>query len=120
HYDIDAVIRVGNNFGIQSGGHDLHSLAHIYHENTESLISRAQPGLEMHDNLMMETHEKDIEQTAFMIKQGWESVARNTILADGSPLGWEIPVEIKWGPSFGESTHTLTTGGKIVKENSND
>ncbi len=115
-YDIDSVIRVGNNFGIQSGGHDLHSLAHIHHENTESLISRAKPVLEMHDNLMMEAREEDVEQTAFMVKQSWENVARNTVLPDGTVLGWEIPVEVKWGPSFGKSTHTLTAGGKLLKE----
>ena len=35
------------------------------------------------------------------MKELWEDTARNTILEDGSKLGWAIPVEVQIGPAFG-------------------
>ena len=114
-HHLEGVIRQGINFPIQSGGHDMHSLAHIAHENNPVLSEIARIVSEMHDSVMFEAREETIEETAWMAKEAWEKIPRETILADGSKLGWKVPVEISWGRSFGELNNTLTADGKIKR-----
>ncbi len=110
---LESCIRQGTNFPIQSGGHDLHTLAHIRQES--QLLGGGLPVLEMHDSLMLETPKEDIEASAWAVKNGWEDLAINLTLPDGSKLDWHIPVEVTWGPSFGDPEFRLTAGGVIEK-----
>lgn len=111
--DLEGVIRQGVNFPIQSGGHDLHSLAHIFQERESSHL--AWPVLEMHDSLSMEVYEGQELEAALALREGWGRVARETILPNGERLGWEIPVDIRWGRSLGELNYTLTSAGQAAK-----
>ena len=116
HYrgDLEGAVRQGFNLPIQGGAHDLHSLAHIQQERLPSLAI-APPVLEMHDSLMLEGPQGALEDIAHVIQEEWQKVARDTILANGEPLNWDIPVEVKWGPSFGTLDHVLTGGGEVSK-----
>jgi uracil-DNA glycosylase family 4 len=98
--DLEAVIRVANNFPLQSGGHDLHSLAHIATE--AELSSWIQPVQEMHDSLLCYTPLERLDEAAVAIKTLWEGIALNTILPSGERLDWHIPVDVKCGQSFGD------------------
>jgi DNA polymerase-1 len=113
HYtgDLEGAVRQGFNLPIQGGAHDLHSLAHIATEREVS--AWIQPVVEMHDSLLLEAPEDRVEEAAEAIKSLWESVARETILPNGKRLGWEIPVDVKWGASFGTLDHVLTGSGKV-------
>lgn len=114
HYltDLQSVIRQGVNYPIQSGGHDLHSLAHIH---TEAYLAEEGilPVLEIHDSLMFEMPEGRAEALARQVKEEWESIARNLELPNGEQLGWQIPVDVRWGPSFGDPRYVLTAAGEI-------
>ncbi len=114
HYkgDLEGAVRQGFNLPIQGGAHDLHSLAHIQQERLPSLAV-APPCLEMHDSLMLEGPQPQLEEIAHTIQEEWQNVARNTVLANGKALDWDIPVEVKWGPSFGTLDHVLTGAGKV-------
>jgi DNA polymerase-1 len=113
--DLEGVIRQAINFPIQSGGHDLHSLAHIEQEARPNLIEKAWPVLEMHDSLMMEGRWEELEGAAHLIHQGWQEIARNLILPNGEYLNWQVPVEVTWGHSFGAQEFVLTSGGKVER-----
>jgi len=108
---LESSIRQGTNFPIQSGGHDLHTLAHIRQEYQQ--LGGALPVLEMHDSLMLETPASDIEASAWAVKNGWEDLAQNLILPNGEKLEWHIPVEVTWGRSFGDPEYRLTAGGVV-------
>ena len=97
--DLEAVVRVAINFPIQSGGHDLHSLAHIATER--ELAESASPALEMHDSLLGYADLDRLEEVAGAIKALWEGIARDTILPSGEKLDWAIPVVVQYGTSFG-------------------
>lgn len=97
--DLEGAIRQGFNMPIQSGAHDLHSLAHIATER--ELSPFVQPVLEMHDSLLMYAPEDRLEKAAAATKALWESIARDTILPSGERLDWQIPVDVKYGKSFG-------------------
>lgn len=101
-YDIESSVRVGYNMPIQSGAHDLHSLAHIATER--ELVPKVLPVIEMHDSLLQYAKKDELKKRALEVKALWEYTARHTILADGSELGWEIPVDVQIGPSFGSLT----------------
>lgn len=105
--DLEAVIRQGVNYPIQSGGHDLHSLAHIH---TEAYLAPEGilPVLEIHDSLALEVPEARAEEAARRVKEEWENLARNVMLPNGEQLGWEVPVEVAWGPSLGNLPYHLT------------
>jgi len=110
--DLEGAVRQGFNLPIQGGAHDLHSLAHIQQERLPSLAI-APPNLEMHDSLMLEGPLSHLEDIAHLVQDEWQKVARNTVLANGKTLDWDIPVEVKWGPSFGTLDHGLTGAGKV-------
>ncbi len=111
---LEGVIRQGVNFPIQSGAHDLHSLAHINHERDEVLSVRASIVSEMHDSVAFYGVTEELEEIARLTKTTWEAVAKDTVLQDGNKLGWEIPVEVKYGRSFGDLDYTLTADGKLL------
>ncbi len=100
--DLEGVVRIGFNMPIQSGAHDLHSLAHIATER--ELSEFVQPTIGMHDSLCMYAKQYILKDAALAVKEMWEYTARNTILEDGSKLGWEIPVDVQIGPAFGSLT----------------
>jgi len=117
-HDLQSIIRQGYNFPIQSGAHDLHSRAHVVTEAAAELRGRARIILEVHDSLVFEAKAPDhdyVVETAWLIKNLWERVAKETVLQDGTKLGWECPVEISWGPSLGETHWVLTSNGNLVK-----
>ncbi|KKL57856.1 hypothetical protein LCGC14_2231210, partial [marine sediment metagenome] len=97
--DLEGVIRQGYNMPIQGGAHDLHSLAHIATER--ELSSYVGPNLEMHDSLMSEAPGDRLEEAAVAVRDLWQGIARNTVLPNGEKLGWEIPVDVEIGKSFG-------------------
>ena len=119
--DLESLFREAVNFPIQSGGHDLHSLAHIATEQNKELIKRAWPVSEMHDSLAFEALGKlgdpDLSQTAWMIKSSWETLARDLVLPSGDKLGWQIPVEVEWGPNFGRFLYKINARGQEMKKN---
>jgi DNA polymerase-1 len=97
--DLEGAVRQGFNMPIQAGAHDLHSLAHIATER--ELSAGVFPTLEMHDSLMMEAPLDHLVEAAMAVKALWGHIARNTVLANGERLGWEIPIDVQIGQSFG-------------------
>lgn len=110
--DLESVIRIASNFPIQSGGHDLHSIAHIRQEK-DDLLQHGRPVLEMHDSLMMEADADRIIESAHIVKEAWEERAQNLVLPNGEPLNWDLKVEVQWGLSFGTPENILTATGTV-------
>jgi len=97
--DLEGVVRQGFNMPVQSGAHDLHSLAHIATER--ELSSWVEPIMEMHDSLAMYAPLDRLEEAAVTVKELWQDIAMNTVLTNGEKLGWQIPVDVQIGQSFG-------------------
>lgn len=116
--DLEGLIREGINYPIQSGCSTLHSAAHIRTEANAILRERqCRPLISVHDSLTFEFRWPDhayAEQTARIIKALWEDTARNLVLQDGRKLDWQIPVEVAWGPSWGEDWYHLTAKGDVL------
>jgi len=112
--DLEACIRQGVNFPIQAGGHDLHSLVAIKHEFDPVLVSRCEVVMEMHDSLAMEVKAATALETAWIVKNSWEDTAKNTVMPNGEKLGWEIPVDVEWGRTFGTPDWKLTARGQVI------
>lgn len=114
---IEGLIREHINFGIQSGGSDLHSIAsRLTVVDSPALQSRGvRVILSVHDSLTFEVDAPSFEyvkQTAWIIKDLFEGVAKNLILRDGSRLGWQCPVEVEWGRTWGTPTWKLDAKGQ--------
>lgn len=118
-HDIDASCREAVNFPVQSGGHDLHSSVHILTERSEALKRRdAQIVMEVHDSLTIEApwpNQEYMIQTAWIIKDLWETTAKTLIKPNGDPLAWQVPVEVEWGKSLGTPAWKLTARGDVVE-----
>jgi len=116
--DLEALIREGINYPIQSGCSTLHSVAHNLTENAPVLKKRqCYPVISVHDSITFEFYWPDhayAEETARIIKHLWEQTALTLILPDGSRLGWSIPVEISWGKTWGDPIYKLTARGDIL------
>jgi len=116
--DLEALIREGINYPIQSGCSTLHSVAHILTEASPTLKQRqCYPVISVHDSITFEFYWPDhayAEETARIIKHLWEQTALTLILPDGSRLGWAVPVEISWGPYWGDEIFKLTARGDIL------
>lgn len=113
---LSTVVREAVNLPIQGGAHDLHIAAWISLEENAKIMERARPVLETHDSLTLEAKAPDEEyvvQTAWMIKELFEDVAKNFPTPNGKRLGWAIPVEVEWGPHLGSPSHKLTAKGEI-------
>ncbi|MCJ7770389.1 hypothetical protein MUP37_02305, partial [Candidatus Bathyarchaeota archaeon] len=118
--ELDDLVRVGINFPIQSGAHDLHQAAHVSIEACPPILQRAKPNLEVHDSFAFEAVDQGQDyliQTAWLIKEKCEKLSRNLVLWDGSKLGWECLAEISWGPSLGDQQWKLTARGDIIPLN---
>lgn len=119
-HDLEALVREGYAYPIQSGGSTLHSAAHHLTEFAPVLIKRAcRPVISVHDSLVLEFHwpsDKYAETTARIIKDLWEQTAAVLPLADGSRLGWQIPVDVQWGRSWGTMDHSLSAKGDLREE----
>ena len=116
--DLEALIREGLNWPIQSGGSTLHSATHSLTE-TSTIPAKRQcyPVISVHDSITFEFYWPDhayAEETARIIKHLWEQTALTLILPDGSRLGWSIPVEISWGQYWGDEIFKLTARGDIL------
>lgn len=117
--EIEAVIREAVNRLPQSSGSDLHSLAHIWTEHTPILEGRLRPHLTVHDSIMGEAFAPDndfIVETAWKIKDAWQKIATDTVLPSGKMLGWEVPVEVSWGPDWGNLESRLSPKGELFLE----
>lgn len=114
--ELEAAIREGINYPIQSGGHDLHIAAWIRTEQHEGIMERAIPVIETHDSLAFETKQlshEELVQLAWMTKNLWEDTAKNLIGPTGKLLGWQIPVEATWGKTLGSPEWKLTARGEL-------
>jgi len=116
--DLEALIREGINYPIQSGCSTLHSAAHNLTENAPALKKRqCYPVISVHDSITFEFYWPDhayAEETARIIKHLWEQTALTLILPDDSRLGWSIPVEVSWGKTWGDPIYKLTARGDIL------
>ncbi len=116
--EIEAAIREGSNRDTQSSGSDLHSLAHLWTEHTPILEGRLRPNLAVHDSVIGEAHapgQEFIIETAWKIKEHWQKIATDTVLPSGDLLGWEIPVDVSWGPDWGNLTMgKITPKGDLI------
>lgn len=116
-YDLEEMFREGVNFPIQSGASDLHSLAHIDTESNPKMHEVFRIIDAVHDSCLAEVPAPDLAtvlETAWMVKHLWQEIALNTVLADGSKLGWQIPVEVSWGKNWGDMTYVLTARGGLL------
>ena len=117
HYDLEDMFREGDNYPIQSGGSELQSLAHIKTEHHPDLQELFRIVVAVHDSCLGEVPAPNLSgvlDTAWKLKDLWERLAREQVLADGSVLGWEIPVEIKWGRNWGAMKYVLTAKGGLL------
>lgn len=118
--DLEELCREAVNFKIQSGASDLHSLAHISTESSPAMREIFSIVNAVHDSCLAEVPAPDFAttlDTAWKVKHLWQEIALNTELADGSKLGWQIPVEVKWsevGGSWGDMPYTLTAKGSLL------
>lgn len=117
--ELEGLVREGINMPTQASGSDLHSLSHIWSSNackSGLLAERAWDVLNVHDSVVFEAFAPDTEfvvDTAWKVKEHWQRIARETILPSGEPLGWDIPVEVKWGPNWGHMPSRLSPGGEL-------
>lgn len=105
------------NMPIQAGLSDLQQLVHPKLE--EHFEGRLWIVLTVHDSIMAEYERCSPEdEVALMwdIKNFYEDQVRNLVKADGKPLGWEIPVEVSWGDSWGHLKNKVTANGNLVIE----
>jgi uracil-DNA glycosylase family 4 len=121
--DWEGLFRKGLNMGIQAGLNDLHQLVQVSLENDPVIRKVFRINNAVHDSVMGltlgEPNERDRQlQVAWMIKERAESMARNIVLPSGEPLGWEIPVELQWGKSWGNFEYTLTASGEVKEPKS--
>ncbi len=117
--EIEAAVREGQNRDTQSSGSDLHSLAHLWTEHTPELEGRLRPNWAVHDSVIGEAYAPSTEfviETAWKIKEAWEKIATDTRLPSGELLGWEIPIEVKWGPDWGNLKQRVTARGELHVE----
>ncbi|MCH8066532.1 MAG: hypothetical protein IIC90_12025 [Chloroflexi bacterium] len=116
-FDLEELFREGDNYPIQSGGSELQSLAHIKTEHHPALQELFRIVVAVHDSCLGEVPAPNLSgvlDTAWKLKDLWQTLAREQVLADGSVLGWEIPVEIKWGTNWGDMKYVLTAKGGLL------
>ncbi len=109
------IIRTGGNMPSQSGLSDLQQITHNRLENM--MGDRLSIVLSVHDSCLFEFDEAPMEDTVELmwdIKRLCEATAKDAILYDGSTLGWDIPVEVSWGDSWGSLDWKITTNGTLV------
>lgn len=114
-FDIEELLREAVNFLIQSGGSDLHSIAHIATEEKLSDVFSIVAAI--HDSCLAEVNASSLEHVmgvAWKVKSLWQELAINTVLVDGEPLNWSIPVEVKWGWNWAEMPYVLTAKGGVL------
>lgn len=116
---VNDLYRIGVNFPIQGGGGDLHSLAHIASEENEALRRRARIVNAVHDSCLFEGEAPSLDhclETAWMIKNLWQTISLNTERPNGERLGWQVPVGVRWGQNWGDMPHVLTVKGDYLDE----
>ena len=119
HRDAEALLREAINFPIQAGGSDLHSIVSAATNQSTALRSRGlRTILSIHDSLTFEFDWPDnayAQETAWMVKDLWQTLAWSIIKRDGSPLEWKVPVEVEWGRSWGSPEWKLDAKGTVQK-----
>jgi len=121
-YQIGEIQRQCYNYPIQSSGSDIHSLGSIRVDTDEWLLemlpcaasehARAITVLSVHDSVGMEavaTHgldDPELIETARHIKAEMEEIPQKL-------LGWNLPVDVKWGPSWGKFERKLNIDGEV-------
>jgi uracil-DNA glycosylase family 4 len=118
--DWEAKFRKGVNMPIQSGLSDLHQLAQIELDLRDKVMrERYRIILAVHDSIAGLVpgepygDQEFIVQTAWMLKERMERLAREVLRPDGQPLGWRIPVEVSWGKGWGQLEWKLSAGGDL-------
>lgn len=116
---VEGLIREGINWPTQSGGSDLHSASHVwtYESCREGVLkNRAFDILNVYDSVLFQAKAPDTEfivQTAWLVKEHWTNLGRDLIMPNGKPLGWIIPTELHWGPSWGQMPNRLAPNGDL-------
>lgn len=120
-YQIGHIQRQHYNFPIQSPGSDNHSIASCMLDQDEWLLEplpvpggmheRACTVLSVHDSVVMEAVAEDVDdpriiETARYVKEHMEAIPKEL-------LGWNLPVELKWGDSWGSFTREMTPSGEV-------
>jgi uracil-DNA glycosylase family 4 len=116
-----AAVREAINFPIQSSGSDLHSYASAKVNADPALLGQgAYVIMSVHDSLTFEFDWKDEDyarKTAMIVKNKMEGIAFNMIKPDGTPLHWQVPVEVEWGQTWGTPTKKIDAHGNYGDAN---
>jgi DNA polymerase I-like protein with 3'-5' exonuclease and polymerase domains len=114
--------RTGYNMPIQGGLTDLQQYVHPRLEL--AFDGRIWITLTVHDSTFGESdaNVSDEEQVALMweLKKYHEDMSKNLVKWDGTPLAWEIPVEVSWGESWGHMKNKITAAGTLKLEDAED
>jgi uracil-DNA glycosylase family 4 len=122
HNDWQEMQRTGYNMPIQGGLTDLQQYCHPRFEVAFS--ERLWVTLTVHDSVFFEypdtlTPEEEVE-LMWNIKHFFENSARSIVKFDGKELGWEIPMEISWGESWGHMKNKITAAGTLLLEGADE
>ena len=114
--DWEEMFRTGTNMPIQGGLTDLQQYTHPRVE--AAFNGRIWITLTVHDSIFFEYPEMltPDEEVGLMwdLKKYHESTARQLVKWDGTPLDWEIPVEVAWGDSWGHLPNKISASGNLV------
>jgi len=107
--------RKGWNMPIQTGLNDIHMAIHPEIEN-DPAFAWLELVLAVHDSIAGYTDDvgpEELTRRAWQLKERMESRVKTLVRPDGTPLGWEIPVEISWGSSWGNLDNVLESSGEL-------
>lgn len=116
--DWQEVIRKQANMPIQAGLNDIHMPAHIQIEE-DPQFAWIDIVLAVHDSCFGYTDngtKAEIEKKAWQLKERFEHIVRNIVKPNGERLDWRIPVEVSWGPDWGNLNNTLSVSGEVYWE----
>ncbi len=114
--DWEESIRKGTNMPIQSGLNDIHMPAHLAVENDPLFKDRYTIVTAVHDSILGEADAPDTDgrvKLAWQVKEKMETVCQTLLRPNGQPLGWKIPVEVSWGPSWAHLDNVLESSGEL-------
>lgn len=115
--ELEALVRENFNMPIQAGGSDMHSFVSVETNNYAPLLERDCLALfSVHDSLTMEASAPDnnyMVETAWILRELWQSLAWNMPTPDGSALHWKVPMEIEWGRKWGTPEWKLNARGEL-------
>lgn len=113
--DWEEIVRKQANMPIQSGLNDIHMPAHVALEEDPE-FGWYKIFLAIHDSTAGLTDDgtpEELTKKAWQLKEKMESVCRNLVKPNGQPLDWRIPVEVSWGPDWGNLNNVLKANGDL-------